>query len=412
MPVFEYVGLDAAGRAAKGLIEADNAKVARTRLRKQGVYPTDVKEQAKGATRGKGLNVQIDLSRYLQMISPRDISQLTQQLSTLIGASVPMVEALTALVDQTEKAKLRVILSQVKERVNEGVTLADALAEHPRVFDNLFVQMVRAGEKSGALDEVLDRLATYSDSQVKLQGKVISALIYPILMTCVGVLILAGLFMGVIPRIRHMFASMGGEETLPLLSRVVFAFGDLVFGWWFTFPFAGAALAFGIRRYIYTPKGRAQWDLMKMKIPVFGKVNRLIAVSRFCRTLGTLLVSGVPIVASLDIARNIVGNVVLAKAIQQAADNIQEGQSIAQPLKASGQFPPVVTHMIAIGEKTGELERMLNLVADAYDGQVENTLEAMTSVLGPLVILGMGGSVFLVALALLLPMMNLMSLVK
>lgn len=412
MPVFEYVGLDAAGRAAKGLIEADNAKVARTRLRKQGVFPTDVKEQARGATRGKGLNVEIDVSKYFQFVSPRDVSQLTQQLSTLIGAAVPMVEALTALVDQTEKSKLKVILSQTKEKVNEGATLADALGAHPRVFDNLYVQMVRAGERSGALDEVLDRLAAYTDSQVKLQGKVMSALIYPILMSVVGLLILTGLFLGVIPRIRHMFDSMGGEDALPLLSRVVFGFGDLVLGWWFMVPVLVAGAIFGMRRYISTKAGRQRWDLFKMQLPIFGKVNRLIAVSRFCRTLSTLLVSGVPILNSLEIAQNVVGNVILARAIEQSAANIQEGQSIAAPLKASGQFPAVVTHMIAIGEKTGELERMLNIVADSYDSQVENTLEAMTSLLGPLVILAMGGSVFVVALALLLPMMNLMSLVK
>lgn len=422
MPVFEYTGFDAGGKAAKGLIDADSAKVARGRLRKQGVFPTDVKEQAQGATRGKGLNVEIDVARYFQWVSPRDISQLTQQMATLIGASIPVVEALTALVDQAEKPKLRVVLSQVKEKVNEGSALADALADHPDVFETLYVQMVRAGERSGALDEVLERLSAYLDKQVKLQGKVMSALIYPILMSFVGVSLLSGLFIGVIPRIRSLFSSMGGEEALPLVTKVVFFIGDIFTGnppsVLKLFLRVGTLIVILVvgtvwfRRWVGTVQGRLKFDRFKLKLPIFGKVNRLVAVSRFSRTLGTLLVSGVPILQALEIARNVVGNAVLAEAIDKAASNIKEGQSIAVPLKASGEFPPVVTHMIAIGERTGELERMLNTVSDAYDNEVENTLEAMTSLLGPLVILAMGLAVFVVALALLLPMMNITKMIQ
>jgi general secretion pathway protein F len=422
MAVFEYRGLDGAGKPVTGIVDADSAKVARTRLRKQGVFPTEVKEQAKGATRGRGLNVEIDVAKYFQFVSPRDISQLTTQLATLTSASVPVVESLTALIDQVEKPKLKVVLTQVREKVNEGSTLADALADHPSIFDNLYVQMVRAGERSGALDEVLERLAAYADSQVKLQGKVVSALVYPVLMSFVGAAILTGLFVGVIPRIRGLFDSLGGEEALPLITRVLFFFGDVMTGNPPSFlnVFIRVLLIvivlgtsfWGFRRWVATLEGRQKFDRLKLRVPIFGKVNRLIAVSRFCRTLGTLLVSGVPILSALEIARNVVGNAVLAKAIEAAAHNITEGQSIAVPLKASGEFPPVVTHMIAIGEKTGELERMLNTVADSYDNQVENTLEGVTSLLGPLVILGMGGGVFLVALGLLMPMMNITQMIK
>jgi general secretion pathway protein F len=406
MPVFQYQGLDSGGKAVKGLVDADNAKVARSRLRRQGVFPTDVNEQSQRATRGKGLNVEIDVGKYLQFIGPRDISQITQQLATLVGASVPVVEGLTALVEQAEKPKLKVILSQVKEKVNEGATLADALSDHPTVFNNLYVQMVRAGERSGALDQVLRRLAAYTDNQVKLQGKIIATMIYPALMSVVGLLILMGLFVGVLPRIRRIFETMGDDVALPLVSRFVFAFGDALTTWWLWplfFISVGSAL-YLFRRWVRTEAGRMKWDRIKLTFPVLGKVNRLVAVSRFCRTLGTLLLSGVPILSALEIARNVVGNAVLAEAIEKAAANIQEGQSIAVPLKASGQFPPVVTHMIAIGEKTGELEQMLNTVAESYDRDVEQALEGMTSLLGPLVILCMGGMVFLVALGLLLPM--------
>jgi general secretion pathway protein F len=406
MPVFEYQGFDGTGKAIKGLVDADNAKVARTRLRRQGLFPTDVKEQSQGVMRGKGLNVQIDVSKYLQFIGPRDIAQFTTQLSTLVGASVPVVEGLTALVEQAEKPKLKVILSQVKEKVNEGATLADALSDHPTVFNTLYVQMVRAGERSGALDQVLRRLAAYTESQVKLQGKIIATMVYPILMSIVGLVILIGLFVGVIPRIRRIFETMGDDVALPLVSRFVFGFGDALTTWWLWplfFLTVGTSI-WAFRRWVKTEVGRYKWDRIKLTVPVLGKVNRLVAVSRFCRTLGTLLISGVPILNALEIARNVVGNAVLAEAIHKAAANIQEGQSIAAPLKASGQFPPVVTHMISIGEKTGELEQMLNTVAESYDTQVEQALEGMTSLLGPLVILCMGGMVFLVALGLLLPM--------
>lgn len=407
MAVYEYKGLDNGGKATAGIIDADSAKLARSKLRRQGVFPTEVHQQVKGkATRGSGLNIEIDFAKYFQFVSPRDVATLTTQLSTLIGAAIPMVESLTAMVDQVEKQQLKVVLSQVKERVNEGSTLADALSEHPRVFDDLYVQMVRAGERSGALDEVLQRLATYTDAQVKLQGKVLAALTYPILMSFVGLGILLGLFVGVVPRMRDLFEGFD-DLALPILTRLVFAFGDLMVGWFWA-PFLVLPLAFWLfRRWVRRPSGREKFDRFKLRVPILGRVHRLVAVSRFCRTLATLLVSGVPIVNALEIGRDILGNKVLASAVDGAARNIQEGQSVAAPLRQSGEFPPVVTHMIAIGERTGELERMLGVVADAYDSQVEAQLQAMTSLLGPLVILAMGLTVFVVALGLLQPMMQM-----
>ncbi|MEZ4236788.1 MAG: type II secretion system F family protein [Myxococcota bacterium] len=338
---------------------------------------------------------------------------MTTQLSTLVGAHVPMGEALSALVEQTEKEKLKVVLSKVKEKVNEGAGLADAMAEHPKVFDSLYVQMVRAGERSGALAEVLKRLATYADGQVKLQGQVLSAVAYPILLGMMGTLILLGLFLGVIPRLRDLFNSMpGGMEALPFITKVTFFVGDaLVYGWWLIpiLPFVGF---FTFRWYVSRPTGRERWDRFRLRVPLFGRMNRQIAVSRFCRTFSTLLVSGVPILAALQIVEAVIGNVIIADAVSKAAENIREGQSVAVPLKNSGEFPPLVTHMITIGEKTGELERMLTIVADAYEDQVEATISAMTSLLGPAMIMLIGGIVFLVALGLLTPMMNISSMVK
>ncbi|MEQ1569379.1 MAG: type II secretion system F family protein [Myxococcota bacterium] len=415
MAVFEYKGLDGGAKPINGIIDADSVKAARVRLRKQGLYPTEIREQhGKATRRGESiLDTQIDVQKYLQFISRRDISMMTTQLSTLVGAHVPMAEALAALVDQTEKEKLKVILSKVKEKVNEGSALADAMSDHPKVFDTLYVQMVRAGEKSGALAEVLKRLAAYADGQVKLQGQILSAIAYPILLGIVGTLILLGLFLGVIPRLRDMFDAMpGGQEALPLITRVVFFVGDLlVVGWWLI-PIMPFVLLFSFRWYVGRAAGRARWDKFRLKVPLFGHMNRLVAVSRFCRTLSTLLVSGVPILSALQIVEAVIGNTVIAETVAKAANNIREGQSIAVPLKASGEFPPLVTHMIAIGEKTGELERMLTTVADNYEEQVEGTITAMTSLLAPGMIMLIGGIVFVVALGLLTPMMNISSMVK
>jgi general secretion pathway protein F len=415
MAVYEYKGLDAAGKAVAGIIDADTAKIARVRLRKQGLFPTDIREQQEGATRrGESLlSTEIDVAKYFQFVTTRDISVMTTQLSTLVSAHVPMAEALAALVDQSEKEKLKVILSKVKEKVMEGSALADAMSEHPKVFSELYVQMVRAGEKSGALDEVLKRLAAYGDAQVKLQGQIFGAIAYPIILGIVGVAILVGLFVGVIPSIRDMFDSMpGGSASLPFITKFVFFVGDMLVGYWWLGLVLGTIAVIGFQRWVRTEAGRSRWDRMRLRIPIFGKVGRLVGVARFCRTLSTLLVSGVPIISALDIVESVIGNVVLADAVKKCSVNIAEGQSIAVPLKSSGEFPPLVTHMIAIGEKTGELEKMLTIVADAYEDEVEATITAVTSLLGPLMIMSIGGMVFIVALGLLTPMMNISSMVR
>lgn len=409
MAVFEYKGLDRNGKAVSGIIDADSPKVARYRLRRQGLFPTEVKAQARGggAARGKGLNVEVDFAKYFQFISGRDISILTRQMATMLGASVPMAETLKALVDQSEKSKLKVIVSEVKEKVNEGSTLADAMKVHPRVFDELYVHMVRAGEKAGALSLVLERLAEFNEARVKLRGKIIAALVYPILMMIVGTLILLALFVGVVPRMRTMFAGLD-DDGLPLLSQIVFGFGDvLLSGWSCVAVFLLIVAGIGFRFWKRSERGLRQWDWFKLKIPLFGKVALLIAVARFCRTLATLLTSGVPILTALAIVKDVVGNTIVADAIDKASKNIQEGQSIAVPLRDSRLFPPMVTHMIAIGERTGELENMLLTVADAYESQVEVTIDAVTSLLAPLMIIVLGVVVLFVALALLLPAMQL-----
>ena len=413
MPVYEYKGYDAAGKAVTGIEDADNPRSARSKLRRRGVFITDIWEQkasGSGATRGEGLAVEIDFSKYFQKVKIQDVATMTTQLSTLSGAGIPVVEALTALIEQAENPKLQVVLAEVREQVNEGASLADAMKGHPEVFSDLYINMVRAGEASGALDTVLARLSEYTEGQVELRSKLISALTYPVLMTLVSGGIVLGLFTFVIPKIRQVFDSF--DAQLPFITQVLLDISDLTLKYWWTLLILIPGSIYGFRRWVRTEKGRLKWDNFRLTVPVFGKINRLVAVSRFCRTLSTLLDSGVPILTALAIVKTVVENEVLAAAIQSAADNISEGQSIAVPLKASGEFPPIVTHMISIGEKTGELEGMLGKVADAYDNLVDNIVNTLTSLLTPALTVMMGGVVALIAVAILLPMMQMSSIVR
>jgi len=320
------------------------------------------------------------------------------------------VESLNALLEQTENPKLLIVLADVREKVNEGASLADAMGAHPKVFTDLYVNMVRAGEASGALDVVLRRLTQYTEDAVRLQGKVTAAMVYPVLMTFVGGALVIGLFVFVIPKIKGVFDSF--DATLPLITRVVLGTSELLLSWWWLLGILAAGGVYSFKRWLATEEGRIQFDRFKLTVPIFGRVFRLVAVSRFCRTLTTLLESGVPILTALGITAQVVQNVVLVEAITVASRSIAEGQSLAGPLRQSGEFPPLVTHMIAIGEQTGELEQMLGKIADAYDLQLENLVTGLTALLEPILIVVMGGMVALVAVSILLPMLNLTSIVR
>jgi general secretion pathway protein F len=413
VPVYEYKGIDARGREVSGIVDAENPRTARARLRKQSVFPTVVEEQEAHAERGakrlgKGLATKVDLSRIFQRITRADVANATSQLATLVGAAIPMVEALTALLEQVEKPALKVILADVKEKVNEGSSLADALRAHPKVFDDLYVNMVAAGEQSGALDLVLQRLATHTESMQGLRGKLVSALIYPIILALIGSGLLTAIFVVIVPRVRRLFDSFG--ETLPLLTRLFLGASTVVMQGWWVVLLVLVVGGYLFRRWVKKPEGHLAFDRITLRLPLFGTIFRTIAVSRFSRTLATLLMSGVPIVTALQIVRRVVGNEVLAQVVDEAAKNITEGQSIAAPLRASKEFPALVTHMIAIGERTGELEPMLEKVADAYDRTVERSIQAFTSLLEPIIIVIMGGVLGVTALALLLPMLQMSNL--
>jgi general secretion pathway protein F len=418
MPVFEYKGFDAAGNTTKGLRDADSIKALRALLKKEGVLATEVNESGnKGKTSSKKgeasaksglLDREVDLS-FLARVSTEDLALATRQLATLLQAGVPMVDSFTALIDQTEDKTLKRILSQVKTEVNEGISLGDALAKH-RPFDHIYVNMVRAGESSGTLDVVLERLADFKEGQAKIQGEITGALMYPMIMVFVGFINIGILFTVVVPRITRIFEH--AKVQLPLQTRILMFASDSVKSYWWLMLIVAVGTVFLFRRWRRSERGRAQWDSLVLKVPIFGAVMRMIAVSRFARTLGTLLSSGVSLLVALDIVKNVVDNTRIKGAIEVARDAIREGEDIAAPLKRSGEFPPMVTHMIAIGEKSGQLEQMLNRVAVAYEQRVDVRLKSLMSLLSPLLILAMGGAVGFIVFSILTPILQMNTLVK
>jgi len=413
MPVFEFKGFDGAGKNVKGIRDADTVKALRALLKKEGILATDVKESGKTDTKKKDgktglLDREVNVS-FLQGVSIEDLALATRQLATLLQAGVPMVDSLSALIDQTENKALKRILSKVKTDVNEGISLADAMAKH-KAFDHIFVNMVRAGESSGTLDVVLERLADFKEGQAKIQGEIMGALMYPMIMVFVGCINIGILFTVVVPRITKIFDH--AKVQLPLQTRILMFLSGAVRDYWWLILIVGVGSVFLFTRWKKSEKGRAQWDSLVLKVPVFGGVLRMIAVSRFSRTLGTLLSSGVSLLTSLDIVKNVVDNTRIKGAIEVARDAIREGEDIAAPLKRSGEFPPMVIHMIAIGEKSGQLEGMLNRVAVAYEQRVDVRLKSLMSLLSPLLILLMGGAVGFIVFSILTPILQMNTLVK
>lgn len=406
MPVFEYKALDQRGKAVEGLKEADSPKTLRTALRRDGLFLTEVLGQ-KAAEAAQKRDVSV--KRFVGgRISADDVAITTRQLAVLIGAGIPLVEALNALVDQVDHERMKRVISDVKQRVNEGGSLADAMAAHPKAFGTLYVNMIRAGESSGALDVVLVRLADFTESQARLRSKVIGSLTYPAAMLVIGSAILGILFTVVIPKITKIFDET--QVVLPWTTKALIAFTSFVHDWWWAVGLLFAAAVWGFLRWRNTPPGRAAWDRRVLTFPIFGALVRQVALARFSRTLATLLKSGVPLLTSMDIVRNIVGNVRLAQVIEEARTSIQEGESIAAPLKRSGEFPPLVYHMVAIGERSGELEEMLNNVANAYESQVETRLGALTSLLEPIMIVTMGVVVAFIVFSILMPILQINNL--
>jgi general secretion pathway protein F len=406
MPVYSYVGLSPEGKNVTGIIDADSPRAARLKLRKTGVFPTNVTETSVDARSPRASR---SISRLFERITPQELAVVTRQLSTLVSAGLPLVECLSALIDQVDTERMKRMLTQTRERVNEGSSLADALREHPKLFSDLYVNMVRAGEASGALDVVLLRLADYTESTAELRSKLRSALTYPAIMFVFGGLLLFFLLSYVVPKITRLF--LESKQVLPLPTRVLMAISGMLSTWWPLLLVLAIGATFGLRFYVRTPAGRERYDHWVLAAPIFGKLAKKIAVARFSRTLSTLLRSGIGLLPSLDIVKNIVDNKALYDATEAARDAIREGQSIAPPLRKSGIFPPLMIHMIAVGERSGQLEEMLYKTAETYEAEVDTTIATLTTLLQPIMTIFMGGVVLFIVLAILLPIFQMSQLV-
>jgi general secretion pathway protein F len=406
MPIFEYRGLDKNGSTKRGTIDSDNLRNAKLKLKKDGLFVTDIKDKGKAiaAKKSKGKK-----TTSTKSVNVTDLSMMTRQLATLIKANIPLVDALNAVSEQVENQFLAEVMADVKNQVNEGGSFNKALAKYPRVFDKIYVSMCEAGEMTGTLDTILIRLAEFKESQNALAAKVKSALLYPIMMLGFTGILLGVLFVYVIPQIVTVFES-SPELTLPWYTLMVIGMSNIMVNYWHFMLVTIVGVFFIFQNWKNTPTGRAQWDAIVLKLPMFGKLSRIVAVSRFTRTLSTLLNGGVPMLGAMTIVRNVVDNEVIARAIDIGRENISEGESIAGPLKKSGQFPPIVIHMINIGEKTGDLENMLMQVSEAYDFQVKTAIDGLTSLLEPLMIIVMGCVIGIIVFAIMVPMFQLSSL--
>jgi general secretion pathway protein F len=405
MPVFAYRGLAQNGRTINGVIDADSPRNARGKLRELGIFPTDLSPE-----RAKSSAAQSWLPAFGRRIPATDLSLLTRQLSALLGAGVQLVEALGALSQQTSRAITKRILSQVRESVREGASLADALAAHPDTFSELYVGMVRAGEAAGALEAVLDRLAEYSERQAEFIAKVRGALTYPIIMMCVGVLIMGFLVSYVVPQVATIFEEQ--HAVLPLMTRVLIRTSDFLAGYWLELVVLVVALIGGVVGGLATAAGRRLYDVWLLRLPYVGPTVMRVLCARFARTLATLLESGVQLLPSLSAVKRVVTNGLLAEAIERSRDSIREGHGMGQTLERSGLFPPLLVEMIKVGERSGELEQMLERVADNYEREVETSLRQMTTVLEPLMTLVMAGMILFMMLAVLLPIFQLNQLMQ
>jgi general secretion pathway protein F len=401
MPVYQYRGIDAREKKVSGIVDAESAHAARQKLRRLEIFPTELAETLEKQKEARRF-------RFLEMggrVKAMELSVMTRQLSTLVGAGLPLVRCLTALTEQVQNPRLRNVLAEVREAVNEGSSLADALAKYPGIFSDLYVNMIRSGEHSGALEIILKRLSDFTESQSDLRNKVLYALMYPVMILIIGFLVVMLMFVFVIPKITVLFEQT--HQALPILTQVVISFSAFVRSWWWLIVILIVGAWAGIRFYLRTPAGREGYDEIILRVPVIGGLVQKLAISRFAKTLSTLLMSGIPLLRSMEIVEKVVNNIVISQAISRARENITEGASIAEPLKVSGMFPPFVIQMIASGEQSGELEFMLEKTADSFDREVDAAINGLTALIEPFMILGLALIVALIILSFLMPILQI-----
>ena len=417
MPRYNYVALDARGQESTGLVEAASTNEVIGQLRQAGYFPTSVYEETKSGRDGKVARRTAKMARATRprakgsivlfqrkKIKPKILMIFTRQLATLIDAGLPLLRSLNVLAKQERDSVLRNTINKVADGVQGGSTFSEALALHPRIFNDLYVNMVKAGEIGGVLELVLNRLAEFQEKAAKIKNKVAAAMVYPVIVITLALTIMAFLLVFIVPKFEAVFHDLLGDKPLPAITMFVINVSRLVQAHWLVLIGVIVAIVFGYRFANRTKPGKSVIDRVKLHLPLFGDLNRKNAISRFSRTLGTLVTSGVPILQALNITRETAGNMVIARAISHVHDSVKEGESIVQPLEASRVFPPMVISMVDVGEETGKLPEMLLKIADVYDDEVDNSVAGITAALEPIMIVCLALIVGTIVIALFMPL--------
>jgi general secretion pathway protein F len=400
MAVYEYKALADTGKSVKGIIDADSPVSARRKLREQNLYPTQLSEgTGHSAAKRKDTDVQ------LGGVSSRDVAMATRQMAVLLRAGMPLMETLTALIEQTTKSKLRNALYEVRDRVTEGQHFADGLAQHPRIFSSLYVNMVRAGESSGSLELVLFRLADLLEHQARMKAKVFSTLAYPAFMVLFAIAIISFLTLVVVPKITTLFEMR--DITLPRITKILIGTTDFIGAYWYLLIGGVIALFALWRLWVGTDRGRITWDRIRLRMPILGPLLLKLVCARFARILSTMLVSGMTMMRALEIVNTVIQNKYIEGVLDDVKSEVRRGRGLAGPLKSSGEFPPMLIHMVELGQRSGEIEDMLQQVADTYDEDVQVTIDAVVSLLEPIIIIVMGVFVGLLVLSILMPILQM-----
>ncbi len=421
MPKFNYVAMDSRGKETKGSLEVASQNEAIGRLKEMGYFPTKVVEAEKGkdkAGKGKapekagekkkrGFNLNINIPGLSGKVKPKVLTAFTRQLATLVDAGLPLLRGLRVLEKQEKNPALKRILSDLATAIEGGSTFSEGLAQHPKVFNRLFVNMVKAGELGGVLEVVLNRLSEFMEKAQKIKGKVVAAMFYPAAVMTVAVTILIILMVFVVPKFKQIFADMLEGQALPAFTQFVLGISEIIAGHFLVALGTLAGFIIALKLFLRTKIGRRLFDKFKLNFPVLGPVISKVAISRFTRTLGTLVSSGVPILQALTIVKETSGNVVVGEAVAAVHESVKEGETITAPLEASNVFPPMVISMVDVGEQTGALPEMLMKIADNYDDEVDNAVSAMTSLLEPIMIVFLAVVVGSIVIALFLPLITL-----
>ncbi|MGC6488694.1 MAG: type II secretion system inner membrane protein GspF [Planctomycetota bacterium] len=404
MPIFEYKAIDSDNRVKKGIIDADTPRDARLKLKKDALFVTDIKEsrgKKKAAVAIKGVTG-VDAPNKART---EQVAAVTRQMASLLQAGIPLAEALRMIIEQAPDKKIESVFRDIREKVTQGMPLGDAVLQHPGYFTELYANMVRAGESSGALDKVLVRLAQFLQAQTRLKNKVGAAMIYPMIMMIVGVIVVAILMTAVVPRVTQLIKGRGQE--LPLPTQVLVACSDFLVNYWLLVMVGALCVVIAFQMFVNSDKGRLAFDNFKLKLPVFGDLARKQAMARFSITLATLLRSGVPALQAISITKNVLDNRVLQNALQTVHDRVVEGTDIATPMKMSGAFPPTISYMVGVGEQAGNLEEMLERISSTYDEEVDLATSKLTSILEPIIIVLLAAVVAGIVIAIVLPLLQL-----